>query len=626
MELGKMTKKQLIAEVSRLREQIEEFQASQEQRKQVEKALQENEGRYRTLAEAAQDFIYLITPDMRLEYINAAGAKQYKVHPEGIIGKPLSEIFPPEIYERQQRNVGKVFQTGEHVNVEHWYEFPTGGLWLSIRLVPITNESGEITYVLGISRDITERKQAQQALKESEQKYRALIENTNDIAYHIDAQGVLIYLGPQVRRYGIEPEEALSAGFWEFIFPEDREKLAGDLERTLATGEEFPTEFRLIDRDGHIHWLEEEGKANYDESGKITGISGMLRDITGRKRAEEALRESKERLSVFMESALDAFALFDSEMNLVEINKAGLRFLGADTKKEDVIGKNIRKLYPGIEEEERYDKYLKVIETGKPLFFDAVVPHQQSGNLHLTVRIFKVIDGLGMIVTDITEQKEFGRRIVEAHEEERRKISGELHDNVGQLLTAAKMRIDRLRDTRYDNMAALTKELSEVSHILSDVLEKTRDLSHRLRPPLLDQLGLVAALRSLATQFESNTGAAVLIETDRAEKQLPPNIELLIYRVVQEALTNVARHAAASKVRVRLTVSEERIELSIGDNGKGFDVAAIARRTDCMGVRSMREKVTNSGGAFRLDSEVGKGTTLQVTLPHQPGPPFTAES
>lgn len=625
MNVEKMTKKQLIAELTELRERIEELEAAQKRRKGTEEALRESEGRYRVLAETARDFIYLITPDMRLEYINAAGARQYKACPEDIIGKPLNEIFHPETYERQQRNIRKVFQTGEPVNAEHSYEFPTSDFWLSICLVPVTNESGEITHVLGISRDITERKRIEKALRESEERYRLLAENVTDIIWTMDMNLRYTYISPSVTQAeGYTVEEAMSRSLEEIMTPASLEFVRRVYEEEMAIERQQQNdlhrsrtlEVELKCKDGSTYWAELKVTFLRDEEGKPVGILGVTRHIDARKRAEEALQESKERLSVFMESALDAFALFDSEMNLVEINKAGLRFFGADVRKEDVVGKNIRELSPGVKEAEKYDKYMEVVKTGKALSFDAIVAHQQSGNLHLTVKLFKVIDGLGMIVTDITEHKEFDRLIAEAHEEERHRLSSELHDNVGQLLTAVKMRIDRLRDTRYDNIAALTTELSEVSHVLGDVLQKTRDLSHRLRPPLLDQLGLVAAVRSLANQFRLSTGAVVLVDAaPGSSEQLPKHIELLIYRVVQEALTNIARHAAASEVHVRLSTADGRFELSVQDDGKGFDVASQANRTGCVGLRSMQERVTSSGGTFRLDALPEKGTALCVTLP-----------
>ncbi len=592
--------------------------------------------------------------------------------------------------------------------------------------------------------DFFSRKRVEEELRESEQKYRALVENTNDIAYSMDAQGALTYLAPQVRRYGIEPEEALGAGFWEFVFPEDRERLAGDFERTLATGEEFPSQFRLIDKKGGVHWLEEDGKALRDESGGITGISGMLRDITERKQAEEALRESEQRFRSLVETTSDwvwdvdqngvytyaspkvkdllgygpaevigktPFDFMPAEeaerveglfraiaesrepfagwenTNLhkdgrrVVLDTSGVPILDADgnllgyrgidrditeRKRAEEALRESEKKFRNLTEEitdgvavtvdgknywvnkafsdifgytkkeligkgadfvivpEEMPKLLKNMRdrlAGRdvPFHYESIARRKDGKKINISVSAKKILfenkQAIQIVIRDITEQKQFARRLARAHEEERRRLSGQLHDDLGQLLTVAKIRVDRLRDAQFDDLVMLTRELSEVSALLDSALENTRDLSRRLRPPLLDQLGLVTALRALGAQFKSNTGIVAHVEEEGLGERFPEETELLIYRVAQEALTNVAKHAQASEVHVSLTVDDEHAQLTVTDNGKGFDVETLENRTDCLGVRSMRSRVTDSGGIFRITSELTRGTTVYVRLP-----------
>jgi PAS domain S-box-containing protein len=259
------------------------------ERKRAEEALRESEQRFRSLVETTSDWVWEVDQNGVYTYTSPKVKDLLGYGPEEVVGKTPFDFMPVGEAERVEKLFKAIAEsrgpfaglqnTNLHKDGRH-VELDTSG-------VPILDANGNLLGYRGIDRDITERRQAEETLRESEQKYRALVENINDIAYLIDAQGKLTYLGPQVRRYGIEPEEALTGGFWEFIHPEDRERLASDLERTLATGEEFPSEFRLIDKDGHIHWLEEHGKAYRDERGKITGISGMLRDITERKLREK---------------------------------------------------------------------------------------------------------------------------------------------------------------------------------------------------------------------------------------------------------------------------------------------------------------------------------------------------
>ena len=139
---------------------------------------------------------------------------------------------------------------------------------------PILDKNGTVEYIVAVHEDITEYKKAEEALRVSEEKYRTLTENTNDIVYSMDLEGAFNYISPQVERYGYNPEEIVSRSFAEFILPEDRENTLSDFQKTLETGAEFPTQFRILDKNGGIHWIEEYGKVLRDEAGKVIGLTG----------------------------------------------------------------------------------------------------------------------------------------------------------------------------------------------------------------------------------------------------------------------------------------------------------------------------------------------------------------
>jgi len=161
---------------------------------------------------------------------------------------------------------------------------------------PILDKEGKVEHIVAVHEDITGRQKAEKALQQSEAKYRTLIENTNDIVYQMDLDGVFTYISPQVELYGYDAEEMVSHSFLEFLFPEDREKALSDLQRTFETGEEFPSQFRIRDKKGDTHWFEEYGRLQRDETGRVYGLTGTLRNISKRKQAEEELRQSEEKL------------------------------------------------------------------------------------------------------------------------------------------------------------------------------------------------------------------------------------------------------------------------------------------------------------------------------------------
>jgi signal transduction histidine kinase len=232
-------------------------------------------------------------------------------------------------------------------------------------------------------------------------------------------------------------------------------------------------------------------------------------------------------------------------------------------------------------------------------------------------------DGL---IQDITERKRseemlrnyatrlqiLSSRLMKAREEERRFIAHELHDEIGQLLTGAKLSLDK---TRRSADAATAAELSSVQEELNVLMVRVRDLSLNLRPSLLDTLGLLPALQWHFKRYTEQTGVQVFFSHNVATQRLPLELETVIYRVVQEALTNVARHASVGSVNVALVIAEQAAMVTIEDNGDGFDVHAALESGRTMGLTGIRARVDDLGGTLSIRSTPGSGTTLEVSLP-----------
>jgi len=254
------------------------------ERQQAQEALREAEAKWRSLAQNAPDVIMTVMRDGTISFVNRVvpGLSLGEV-----LGKNVGDFMALEHADTAMSAIESVFRTGEPTSYEVSGTGPHGDIaHYSIRIGPIML-GDEVVAAVQISTDITERRRAEQVLRESEQRYRALIENTRDIAYSYDAEGKLTFLGPQAAHYGIDCEEAISRNLLEFVAPEDRERITDEMRRILATGEEFPTEFRIVGADGRTYWFEEHGACLRDATGEIVGMSGMLRDITERKQAEK---------------------------------------------------------------------------------------------------------------------------------------------------------------------------------------------------------------------------------------------------------------------------------------------------------------------------------------------------
>jgi len=255
----------------------------------------ESEERLRTLLDSVQAGVMLIDAETHeIAYANPAALKMFSAPGKQVVGSVCHKyICPAEEGKCPITDLGQEVDNSERVLLTAKSEqVPV------IKTVVPTVMKGR-KYLLESFIDITERRHAEEALRESEEKYRALVEDTNDIPYSLDSKGTVTYMGPQVSRYGFSPEEIVSKNFLQFIFPEDREELLSGLKKTIETGEELGARFRIEDKEGNLRWLDEYGKVQRDESGRIVGIRGILRDITERKRMEEELKESNRMKDTF---------------------------------------------------------------------------------------------------------------------------------------------------------------------------------------------------------------------------------------------------------------------------------------------------------------------------------------
>jgi signal transduction histidine kinase len=210
-------------------------------------------------------------------------------------------------------------------------------------------------------------------------------------------------------------------------------------------------------------------------------------------------------------------------------------------------------------------------------------------------------------------------QLVQAQETERRRISRELHDELGQALTALKINIDIAAHTLPEAPAPkLQRGLQEASRLAEEILESTRRLSLELRPPMLDDLGVIPALRWSLDRYEQRTGQAVYFKVNLADLALTPLLETALYRITQEALTNIARHAQANRVWVDLLKETDQLCLRVRDDGRGFDPKKhldSAAQYDSLGLVGMRERVTTLGGTLKITSDANNGTCLEACFP-----------
>jgi two-component system, cell cycle sensor histidine kinase and response regulator CckA len=279
----------------------------------------------------------------------------------------------------------------------------------------IRDSEGNAIRMTGVNYDITERKQVENVLLESAERYRSLFDNASIGIFHSVPEGRFLRVNPALARmlgYHSPQEMVHVITDIKTQIYVDSKRHPENLDKALNQDNWVYSENQYRRMDGTIVTANLAVRKVLNPDGSIAYLEGFVEDITDRKNAEEALRQSKERLSSFMNSASDSFYLLDSDLNFVEINKKGLEIIGK--KKEDVIGKNIDDIVPDAKDSGRRDKHLEVIRTGKPFVIEDFIPHPIFGNMHFVLTSFKVGDGLGVIAHDITARKQAELFLVES--------------------------------------------------------------------------------------------------------------------------------------------------------------------------------------------------------------------
>ncbi|MBU0577732.1 PAS domain S-box protein [Patescibacteria group bacterium] len=288
-----------------------------------------------SVAEQVSDSIVVTDVNFEITYINKAAEKLFGYTLQELKGQTPSLFNAESLSEQLQNKLYKSIKKGKQFATTWTNKRKDGSTFIcDFRVSPLKNNQGKIIGYIGIQRDVTEHKKIQEDLKESEEKFRTLTEKASDILYSMNAKGVLQYIGPQVKRYGFSPDKMVGKSFLKFVLPEDRKKVNLDYQKTFKTGEEFPTEFRIKDAKGNIQWLEEYGSLQKDKNGKITGVTGVLRGITERKKAEEALQKAHDELEIRVE---------ERTAELKEANEQLLKIqLGIKRSKEAVFITNVK--------------------------------------------------------------------------------------------------------------------------------------------------------------------------------------------------------------------------------------------------------------------------------------------
>jgi PAS domain S-box-containing protein len=554
--------------------------------------------------------------------VNRAYAAADEREPDFYVGKNHFTLFPNEENERIFR---KVVETGEPYSVYakpfEYAEHPERGVtYWDWNLQAVKEVDGRVGGVVLSLMNVTERVRAQEALRAERQRFNDVLETLPAYVVLLTPDYHAIFANRVFReRFG----ESQGRRCFEFLF--DRGEPCEDCETYTALKTMAPHQWEWTGPDGRIYSVFDFPFTDTDGS---TLILEMGIDVTERNRAEQALREASLYTRNLIETSLDPLVTISADGKIMDVNSG--TELTTGVPRDRLIGTDFSDYF--TEPEKARQGYRKAFHEGFVRDYPLAIRHTSGRVTHVryNASVYRdetgVVQGVFAAARDITELKRaeeelrekekqirfFATQSLTAHEAERRRIAAELHDSIASSLAGIKFKIEK---TAQDVQQGLgnPKSLLELSSNVAQAIGEVRRIMADLRPSILDDLGILPALSWFCREYEKTySHISVQKEIGISEDEISDSLKTAIFRLSQEALNNVAKHSGASLVDLSLRKVGERVELTIQDNGHGFESPGFARG---FGLSTMRERVELSGGTFAVHSTAGKGTILRASWP-----------
>jgi PAS domain S-box-containing protein len=750
------------------------------ERKRAEEALRQSETRYRALAESTRDIIYILDRQGTLLYANQAASQCIGMRSDEIPGKRQADLFPPEMARAHIEKIGRVFATGEVLEYEELFHFRPQEVWLHIHLLPLRDEAGQISSVMEVCHNVTDRKRAEEALQKahdeleqrvrdrtaeltkaneslaifrkfaesssqgfgmadpgggityvnpalcrlfgedkpedvigrnfidyypqpwrerrrneaiplleregrwqgempvltrqgklipalhhafmlrdekgrpfcravvvtdiadrkaaeeslriSEEKYRGLTEACPDAIVMSDLNGRVLFASRQT--WGLlglaDSDELVGQSVFGYVIENDRKRLAGNMSDLVGAGVRRNTEYTAIRKDGTGFPAEASSAVIRDATGQPKVVMSVIRDITERKRAEEALRQSQERYELAVRGAGVGIWDWDISTGKLYYSLRWKMLFGYD---ENDIGDSLEDWARLLHPDER-DWILKFQEdflagASSTVSVEYRLRHKDGSYRWIVAHALVVRDEQGRACRlvgshgDITDRKRAEEalererqslwKMLQASDHERQTISYEIHDGLAQYLAAARMQLQVFDGLRESKPEEAKKAYDAATQLVSQSHAEARRLVSEVRPPIIDEIGLETAISHLVHEQRRHGGTEIECQSNVQFGRLPSILENAVYRIVQEALTNACKHSKSKKVTVTMTQEGQNVRLDVRDWGTGFNPGSVEKGH--FGLEGIRQRVRLLGGRLTIESTPGSGTLVQAVVP-----------
>ena len=656
-------------------------------RRQMEDALRQSEERFRAFMDNTPTMTFIKDPDGRYLYFNRTAEQLHGVRLEEIKGNTNFDRMPLEVARQLRDNDRQVLATGQSHEFMEILPDKNGHdrYWLTFKF-PLRGPDGR-TDIGGVAVDVTERREFEAALGRSEQRLSTVVDSASLVLWAIDHEGIFtLSQGQGLKLLGLTPGQVVGQSCFEVYrdFPD----VCAHLRRALG-GESFSSDVSIGQTVFQVRF-----NPLHDEEGATVGALGVAFDITERRRSEETLAVYAARLENVLEidrairaaqsSATIAevalkqlcrylpcertcVAVFDFEAGTARVlatlgencsYHAGHvypldEFLSETSPDEYEEADTLRRTLPLLAHNERVgalrlelnaeEKATTMLGEAVPLSERWTMAHEVAGQLAIAIQQARLLE---QVRAGKAQLQTLSHSLIQAQESERRRLAHELHDEIGQVLTAVKLNLQNIarqlesRPDGENRRAApaepIDQQLKQSTEIVEGALQNVRDMSLNLRPSLLDDLGLAAALRWYVDRMTSTLPVRAQLKVELPPKRPAPEIETSCFRIAQEALTNAIRHARAHEILITVRVislpatcphppgmAEEpcdefyEIELVISDDGRGFDVHHVRAHAagSSLGLPGMEERAALVDGRFMIESAPGQGTRVSAYFP-----------
>ena len=636
----------------------------------------QREARLRTIIENAPSLIVLVDREGRLLFTNRLepGYTQADVQDAWIVDFVVPEhrpIFKAALQKVWETGEVQEYRVQEIVN-RHWYQ---------TRLAPVY-EGYEITSAIAICDDVHEQHLQQDRLRQSEERFRVLAQNVPGVVFtavndeHMSATFVSDYLKALI---GVEPEELLTetVRWTDLVHPEELPAVRQCVADAVESGEAYNTTYRVLRRDGRWLWVEEYGRAVYDDEGSFQFITGVVFDIDQRREAQEILRRDEEKFRTLADNVPGVVYLCnnDDRYSMIYLSSAVESLLGIPAA--DFVADRVSFVHlfhpddaPGIslivdDALSRRDSFqlqyrlrradgtwVWVEEYGQGVFDDQgelrflegaifdislrkqaeeAVNRSQEQLEHLVAQRTHELDMANRLLQDdIQTQAQLTRetrrqaeelraerrrlkRMLDLQDRERQLIAYEIHDGFVQHVTGAIMHLQGAAAKSADDLEAARSEINFGIAVLQDSVDEARRLIDGLRPGVLEAAGVAPAVEYLVQQVQQRHGLRVDFTTDARFDRLAPAVEMAIYRIIQESLNNVVKHSGSQRASVEISHRTETLVIKVQDWGVGFDRRRVTSQR--YGLTGIRDRAKLLGGTAKIAAAVGEGVRLRIELP-----------